>query len=161
MNRHTVYRRNKLMWLVAFAMLTFFSVTVYTMRFRVIYEYRMISVRQHITEQDSGWASVSMHEIESISNGMDSIKFSNYLLGETDPNLIAEGLLIACRNHHPDIKKIANSRLGDTRDTWYLRTLDELARDILMVIDSICQNKIDPNIEKIMDYWNISLQPEH
>ena len=120
------------------------------------YQYYMLAVRQEIRVGDTGWGDAATDRLDVMySKFQDQDIPTRYLLGENDPNLLAEGLLRSVKYDYPNHEAFVTKYSQDHRVVWYLCSISDICQDLNKILEAKKDGDITPEIEKLIDYWGV------
>jgi len=100
------------------------------------YRWEMRPVYAAIAAGEQGWGEEATRMLDGIiSRSSDRHALAERLLRESDGSLVAEGMVLAVRSHHPQARSLVQQHLSDRRWNWYLANNDELAMQLLLQLD--------------------------
>src|SRR5258708_3711867 len=100
------------------------------------YRREMRPVYAVIAAGEQGWGDEATRMLDGIvTRSSDKHALAEKLLQESDGSLVAEGMVLAVRSHHPQARNLVHQHLSDHRWNWYLANNDELAKQLLLQMD--------------------------
>jgi hypothetical protein len=100
------------------------------------YRREMRPVYAVIAAGEQGWGDEATKMLDGvISRSQDHHALAERLLQESDGSLVAKGMVLAVRSHHPQARSLVQQHLSDHRWNWYLANNDELAKQLLLQLD--------------------------
>ncbi|MBI2919716.1 MAG: hypothetical protein HYY18_01375 [Planctomycetes bacterium] len=79
---------------------------------------------------------------------IDKVWLANRLLAESDGSLACEGMILAYRVRHSDLRRILEDHLTDERWNWSMTLNSRVARNLLDLLDGR-----DERVEKYVEDW--------
>ena len=100
------------------------------------YDRDMRPVYAVIAAGEQGWGDAGTQLLDGIiARSANRNALAERLMQESDGSLVAEGMVLAVRSHHPAARSLVSRHLGDHRWNWYLADNDQLAKQLLLHLD--------------------------
>jgi hypothetical protein len=101
------------------------------------YQLEMHPIRAVIAASEQGWADQATKMLNRmIANNSDPHALANRFLRESIASLVAEGMILAVRSHHPQARSLLQQHMTDSRWNWYLANNNQLATQLLLYLDA-------------------------
>ncbi len=103
----------------------------------------------HNCGESMGWVDRACDGLRLLNSlTFDKVWLADRLMAEEDGSLVCEGMILAYRIKHPDLRRLLTAHLGDTRWNWATSLNSIVARQLLDHLDGN-----DEQVEEFVLRW--------